>query len=701
MNELISPFRRLGRITLAVEPPFRLGVFEVRPAALEISGPQGEETLEPRVMQVLVALARAHGEPVGRDEMVDLCWDGRIVSEDALNRCVARLRRALCADPRVALETIPKIGYRLKVREGAAPELDADLPRPDAMSGKSRPSRRALLIGATVLAFVAAGAVSWFLTRPGPARTAQGFRPLTSEPGIESYPALSPTGDVLAYAAAVRTHAPRDLYMRATRDGEPVRLTDNPLDDFAPAWSWRGDRIAFVRSDGRGACQILVMSIPGGAERVVGRCSGDSYTRVSWVDEKTLVYSDRPSARGPRRIMSLKLDTGATTALTSPSAELIGDSDPLLSPDCRLLVFRRSTAAGIDDLFVRDMRTGRERQLTNDGWKAHGFAWTHDNRYVVFGSNRGGDFGLWSVDVRRPAPPRRVSIGLLGLGRLTSDGKDRLAVEMNSDRMNLEKVGADGALTRLTANTGVEWDPTVTSDGAAAFVSDRSGASELWVTTPGGRATRLTSLGASYVHGPQWSRDGRRIAFVAAIQRKVDIHEIGRDGSGPRALTRDGRDKASPAWGRDGELRYVERSASGWRLMRLGADGQARPVPGGQDWRLVRTDPEGRLYGVRSGDPRLWTLPEDGGAPREAVPGLRLEDDAWAVGRTGVRFVRDRLSERSSLWLAPWSGAPRPVAPLPGMSWMMSLAVDPRDESVVYGRVIEDETDIGLLELSR
>ncbi|MDG2522515.1 winged helix-turn-helix domain-containing protein [Caulobacter segnis] len=700
MNELISPFRRLGRITLAVEPPFRLGVFEVRPAALEISGPQGEETLEPRVMQVLVALAKARGEPVGRDEMIDLCWDGRIVSEDALNRCVARLRKALCADPRVALETIPKIGYRLKVREGAPPEPEAAA-KPQAILRGRRPSKRALLVGAAVLLFAAAGGASWFLNRPGPARTAQGFRPLTSEPGIESYPALSPSGDVLAYAAAARTHAPRDLYMRATRDGEPVRLTDNPLDDFAPAWSWRGDRIAFVRSDGQGACQILVMSIPGGAERVVGRCAGDSYTRVSWVDEKTLVYADRPSAGGPRRIMSLNLDTGAATSLTNPSPGLIGDSDPLLSPDCRLLVFRRSSAAGVDDLFVRDMHTGRERQLTNDGWKAHGFAWTHDNRYVVFGSNRGGDFGLWSVDAKRPAPPRRVSVGLLGLGRLSSDDEDRLAVEMNSDRLNLEKVGADGALTKLTANTGVEWDPAVAPDGAMAFVSDRSGASELWVGPSGGRVTRLTSLGASYVHGPHWSRDGRRVAFVAAIQRKVDIHEIGRDGSGLRALTQDGRDKASPVWARDGALHYVERSAQGWRLMRLGADGQARPVPGGEGWRLVRTDPEGRLYGVRTGDARLWTLPEGGGAPREAAPGLRLEDDAWAVGRDGVKYVRDRLTDHSSLWLAPWTGATRQFASLPGMSWMTSLAVDPRDDGVVYGRVIEDETDIGLLELSR
>ncbi|WP_297695100.1 hypothetical protein, partial [Phenylobacterium sp.] len=50
--------------------------------------------LEPRVMQVLVALARERGEIVSRDDLIASCWAGRIVGEDAINRCTFR------SDPR-------------------------------------------------------------------------------------------------------------------------------------------------------------------------------------------------------------------------------------------------------------------------------------------------------------------------------------------------------------------------------------------------------------------------------------------------------------------------------------------------------------------------------------------------------------------------------------------------------------------------
>ena len=48
-------------IDLPREPDFQLGELRVRPAIREITGPAGAETLEPRVMEVLVALARADG----------------------------------------------------------------------------------------------------------------------------------------------------------------------------------------------------------------------------------------------------------------------------------------------------------------------------------------------------------------------------------------------------------------------------------------------------------------------------------------------------------------------------------------------------------------------------------------------------------------------------------------------------------------
>ncbi len=111
------------RVNLASESPFFLGAMEVCPVAREVVLDGKPQALQPRVMQVLVALARRQGEVVSRDELVASCWEGLAVSEDAINRCISALRRlAEQATGQFEIETIAKVGYRLTV-----PQSDSDL----------------------------------------------------------------------------------------------------------------------------------------------------------------------------------------------------------------------------------------------------------------------------------------------------------------------------------------------------------------------------------------------------------------------------------------------------------------------------------------------------------------------------------------------------------------------------------------------
>jgi TolB-like protein/Tfp pilus assembly protein PilF len=80
-------------------------------------------------MAVLVELARGAPEPRSRDQIIGSVWPRGFVSDDVLTRCIGQLRRALEDDPRTpqCLETLPKLGYRLKIaveplaRPAAAP----------------------------------------------------------------------------------------------------------------------------------------------------------------------------------------------------------------------------------------------------------------------------------------------------------------------------------------------------------------------------------------------------------------------------------------------------------------------------------------------------------------------------------------------------------------------------------------------------
>lgn len=104
----------------------------IRPSIKTIAGPTGQVTLEPRVMQVLLALHDADAGVVSRKDLQTLCWGGVFVGEDAINRPIAEIRRAIRqTGAGFVVETVPRIGYRLSVPDGGhgadgAPESSAE-----------------------------------------------------------------------------------------------------------------------------------------------------------------------------------------------------------------------------------------------------------------------------------------------------------------------------------------------------------------------------------------------------------------------------------------------------------------------------------------------------------------------------------------------------------------------------------------------
>lgn len=137
-----------GQVVLAHEPSFRLGHLEIDPATRQARRGDAGETLEPRVMQVLVALFQA-GRIVTRDELIARCWDGRVVGDDAINRVISRLRHLAegLGGGSFSIETIARVGYRLKVNAGDAPAIHAPAQADSPASG----TRRAWLGGAVAL----------------------------------------------------------------------------------------------------------------------------------------------------------------------------------------------------------------------------------------------------------------------------------------------------------------------------------------------------------------------------------------------------------------------------------------------------------------------------------------------------------------------------------------------------------------------
>jgi DNA-binding winged helix-turn-helix (wHTH) protein/TolB-like protein len=224
-----------AEIHLARAPSFRLGKIEVRPATREVVAPERREVLEPRVMQVLVALARRPREVVSKDDLVMACWGGRVVGEDAIQRCIARLRRLAAELGGFEIETVARVGYRLSEVAGARSQSP-----PRALA----PARLSVVAASALLIVLALGA-AWLGWRrleppastPPPRIAVAPFRLLAG--GAEAAAFTASVDDeligVLSQASIRTTASPArtgDLSLAGTvyEDGGVVRMSVR-LDD--------------------------------------------------------------------------------------------------------------------------------------------------------------------------------------------------------------------------------------------------------------------------------------------------------------------------------------------------------------------------------------------------------------------------------------------------------------------------------------
>ena len=156
---------RPPRIALATIEDFSLGGLRVRPSLRRVEMAGEIRDLAPRVMQVLVALASARPDVLSRDRLIELCWDGRIVGDDALNRCILALRnlaRTFSPEP-FTIETVPRVGHRLiaATADDAPAGQWASAP---SVPGWRNPSRATLSLVALAIGLIAAMAV-WLTVR--------------------------------------------------------------------------------------------------------------------------------------------------------------------------------------------------------------------------------------------------------------------------------------------------------------------------------------------------------------------------------------------------------------------------------------------------------------------------------------------------------------------------------------------------------
>ena len=150
---------------------FTLGEWEIFPGHGVFRRGDQEERPEPKVFEVLMALARRDTNLVTKQELVDEVWGGRATSDEPIARCISQLRGHLDdrQTPHQYIETLQRRGYRLKqnVELHRPPET---APAAKSEGGVASNSRvRAAIAAILTIGIVAIAAFTWF--SPPPARS--------------------------------------------------------------------------------------------------------------------------------------------------------------------------------------------------------------------------------------------------------------------------------------------------------------------------------------------------------------------------------------------------------------------------------------------------------------------------------------------------------------------------------------------------
>ena len=130
--------------------PVRIGEWIADPATNELRRGDAVVRLEPKSMDLLMALAARAGAVASREELFAEVWPGLVVSDEALSQGITKLRRALGDDPRAPkyIETISKRGYRLTAPVDRTSPLSQTPPGP-------RPWLRTAIAGLTAALILA------------------------------------------------------------------------------------------------------------------------------------------------------------------------------------------------------------------------------------------------------------------------------------------------------------------------------------------------------------------------------------------------------------------------------------------------------------------------------------------------------------------------------------------------------------------
>ena len=192
------------------------------------------------------------------------------------------------------------------------------------------------------------------------------------------------------------------------------------------------------------------------------------------------------------------------------------------SPDMKSIAWTRNYPGGYTEIIIRDLETGKERQLTFDKKIADDPVWTQ-NDHIIFSSNRSGNVNLWIVP-SSGGEPVQLTRGSGPDSPMWVSADCRRMIYSEAQNLGHIKLGdlVTGSVRQLTVDERSRYSPSISSSGAfIAFQSkeenEYSVRTDIYVMDRQGAEIRRLTDGPETKFWPFWSPDEKWITYGAYL----------------------------------------------------------------------------------------------------------------------------------------------------------------------------------------
>ncbi|WP_271553768.1 amidohydrolase family protein [Bradyrhizobium sp. CCBAU 45394] len=384
-----------------------------------------------------------------------------------------------------------------------------------------------------------------------------------------------------------------------------------------PSWSPDGDLTYFILNNG--TVQLH------GPRGIIVQGEDIFPFRTSWLPTGEFIYtsSGKIRRRGLETAESSVSEFSAQLSIVKPkyqrvrrdfdsvaSRPVLGIGSPALSPDGRNIAFR-----ALSDIWT--MTIGDQpRRVCRDGFHKSDPAWSPDGRWLPYSSDRGGKLDIWLRDLRTGEDPQLTHLSDAGLsGSWSQDGRSIAFLDQAGSlyTIEIESGTVQKVYGPLWEPGRPSWGPNGRTIALAAFkpysASYREGLSEiLTVDRMTGNVEYQSplphrSLSTRGDDGPVWSPDGTKIAFaLASLLWIASVDARGRLTGAPRMINAEVTDAPSCS----GDSKTLLYRCNGSLRLLAAEGGKPQIVPLSLHWAMAK--PAGRTV-LRVG--RFW----DGRSP--------------------------------------------------------------------------------------